>query len=250
MKSKSEEIALDVQNLHKSFGEKRVHRGVSFQLRKGEILGLFGGSGTGKSVILRSIIGLEHPDKGSIIFEGKNIVEFEERELFQIRTKIGYVFQNGALFDSLTVEENLSYPLIEHTQLSPQQIHKKVNQMLELIDMKGSNQLYPNELSGGMQKRAGLARATILEPEIILFDEPTAGLDPVNTKRLLDNIKKLKSKGITGIFVTHNIPSALEISDRIAILYNGKIFVIDTVDNIKKSDDPLVQSFVSGAVNH
>jgi phospholipid/cholesterol/gamma-HCH transport system ATP-binding protein len=121
---------------------------------------------------------------------------------------------------------------------------------LELIDMKGSNSLFPNELSGGMQKRAGLARATILEPQIILFDEPTAGLDPVNTKRLLDNIKKLKKKGITGIFVTHDIPSAFEISDRIAILFKGKIYVIDTVENIKKSEDPLVQSFVSGAVSH
>ncbi len=244
------EIALDVRNLHKTFGGKVVHQGVSFQLYRGEILGLFGGSGTGKSVILRSIIGLEHPDQGEILFENQNLVSLKERELFKIRTKIGYVFQNGALFDSLTVEENISYPLIEHTQLRPEQIRKKVNSMLELIDMKGSNNLFPNELSGGMQKRAGLARATILEPQVILFDEPTAGLDPVNTKRLLDNIGKLKKKGITGIFVTHDIPSAFEISDRIAILYKGKIYVIDTVENIKKSTDPLVQSFVSNALGH
>jgi phospholipid/cholesterol/gamma-HCH transport system ATP-binding protein len=122
--------------------------------------------------------------------------------------------------------------------------------MLELIDMPGSNHLLPSELSGGMQKRAGLARATILEPKIILFDEPTAGLDPVNTKRLLDNIKKLKNKGITGIFVTHDIPSAFEIADRIAILYNGRIHVIDDVENIRKSEDPLVQAFVSGTLDH
>lgn len=243
-------IALDVKNLHKAFGEKQVHRGVSFQLYKGEILGLFGGSGTGKSVILRSIIGLEHPDQGEIIFEGRNIVGLDERELFKIRTQIGYVFQNGALFDSQTVEENLAYPLLEHTKLSAEQIHNKVNEMLELIDMKGSNNLFPNELSGGMQKRAGLARATILDPKIILFDEPTAGLDPVNTQRLTDNIKKMKRRGITGIFVTHDIPSAFEISDRIAILFEGKIHVIDTVENIKKSTDPLVQSFVSNTVSH
>jgi phospholipid/cholesterol/gamma-HCH transport system ATP-binding protein len=163
-----------------------------------------------------------------------------------VRNKIAYVFQNGALFDSLTVEDNLSYPLREHTKLSDAEILKKVNAMLSLIDMPGSNALLPGELSGGMQKRAGLARAIIMEPKVILFDEPTAGLDPVNTKRLLDNIKKLKKNGMTGIFVTHDIPAAFEIADRIAILYNGKIHVIDTVENIRKSKDPLVQSFVAG----
>lgn len=239
---------LEIKNLHKTFGEKTVLKGVSFQLFKGEILGLFGGSGTGKSVILRTIIGLEHAEKGEVIFEGNNIAAYTERELTKVRTKIGYVFQNGALFDSLTVQENLSYPLIEHTPLNEQEILNRVNAMLDLIDMRGTNALHPNELSGGMQKRAGLARATILEPEVILFDEPTAGLDPVNTKRLLDNVKKLKDRGITGIFVTHDIPSAFEIADRIAILYNGLIYVIDSVENIKKSKDPLVQSFVSGAL--
>jgi phospholipid/cholesterol/gamma-HCH transport system ATP-binding protein len=241
----SSQVALDVRNLHKAFGSKVIHQGVSFQLMKGEILGLFGGSGTGKSVILRSIIGLEKPDRGEIIFENQDITRLSERKLIGIRTKIAYVFQNGALFDSLSVEDNLSYPLREHTNLSEAQILEKVNQMLDLIDMKGSNRLFPNELSGGMQKRAGLARAIILKPQIILFDEPTAGLDPVNTKRLLDNLKKLKETGITGIFVTHDIPSAFEIADRIAVLYQGKIHVIDTVENIKKSKDPLVQAFVS-----
>ncbi len=243
-------IALDVINLHKTFGTKAVHRGVSFQLHEGEILGLFGGSGSGKSVILRSIIGLEHPAQGKILFEGHDLTQLSEKELYPIRTKVAYVFQNGALFDSLSVEENLAYPLKEHTKLSDAEIHKKVDAMLELIDMKGTNSLLPNELSGGMQKRAGLARAIILEPKVILFDEPTAGLDPVNTKRLLDNILKLKKNGITGIFVTHDIPAAFEIADRIAILYNGKIYTIDTVENIKRSDDPLVQSFVSGAVDN
>ena len=241
-------IALEVKNLTKSFGDKKVLRGLSFQLEKGEILGLFGGSGTGKSVVLRSIIGLEKPDSGEILFEDKNIVESTERQLLKIRTKIGYVFQNGALFDSLTIEENLAYPLEEHTQLNENQIRQKVNEMLHRVDLDNSNQLLPNELSGGMQKRAGLARAIILEPEIILFDEPTAGLDPINTKRLLGHILKLKEKGFTGIFVTHDIPSAFEIADRIAILYNGKIYVLDSVENIKTSEDPLVQSFIKGAL--
>lgn len=240
------QIALDIRNLHKAFGPKVVHRGVSLQLYQGEILALFGGSGTGKSVILRSIIGLEHPDQGEIIFEGRDLTKLSEEELFKVRTEIGYVFQNGALFDSLTVEDNLAYPLREHTSLSESEIHEKVNAMLELIDMKGSNQLYPGELSGGMQKRAGLARATILEPKVILFDEPTAGLDPINTQRLIQNIRKLKDRGITGIFVTHDIPAAFEIADRIAILAQGKIYVVDTVEKIRESTDPLVKSFLTG----
>jgi phospholipid/cholesterol/gamma-HCH transport system ATP-binding protein len=244
------ELALEIKNLHKAFGEKKVHKGVSFDLHKGEILGLFGGSGSGKTVILRSIIGLEKPDRGEIIFDGKNILELPQEELIRVRTQIGYVFQNGALFDSLTVEENLSYPLLEHTRLNEKEILERVNRMLELIDMPNTNHLLPAELSGGMQKRAGLARAIILEPKIILFDEPTAGLDPVNTKRLINNIITLKKRGITGIFVTHDIPAAFHIADRIAILVDGKIHINDTADNIRKSNDPLVRSFVEDAIAH
>jgi phospholipid/cholesterol/gamma-HCH transport system ATP-binding protein len=240
------DVALRVANLQKAFGPKVVHRGVSFELHRGEILALLGGSGTGKSVILRSIIGLEKPDEGQILFSNLDIVQLSERDLIPVRNKIGYVFQNGALFDSLTVEDNLAYPLREHTDMSEEQIHNRVNEMLKLIDMPGSNDLLPAELSGGMQKRAGLARATILQPEIILFDEPTAGLDPINTRRLVENINKLKAQGITGIFVTHDIPAAFEIADRVAILYNGRIYVNDTVENIKQSKDPVVESFISG----
>ena len=171
----------------------------------------------------------------------------KERALFPVRTKISYVFQNGALFDSLTVEENLAYPLRAHSDLSESEIHSKVNEMLELIDMKGSNELLPNELSGGMQKRAGFARAIIIHPKIVLFDEPTAGLDPINTKRLLNNILAFKKRGLTGIFVTHDIPAAFEICDRIAILNEGKIEKIMTVEEMKNSQDPLVKSFTTGA---
>jgi phospholipid/cholesterol/gamma-HCH transport system ATP-binding protein len=241
------EVVLEMKNIHKSFGEKVIHRGVSFTLHKGEMLGLFGGSGTGKSVLIRSIIGLEQPDSGAVLFEGRNLIGLTERQLYQVRTKIGFVFQNGALFDSLTVEENLAYPLREHTKLSRKEIQVRIEKMLELTDMKGTNDLLPNELSGGMQKRAGLARATILEPKVILFDEPTAGLDPVNTRRLTGNISRLKELGITGIFVTHDIPAAFEICDRIAILKDGLIHIIDTVEAVKHSKDPFVQSFVQGA---
>lgn len=238
-------VALEVRDLKKSFGGKQVLKGVSFKVYDGEILGLFGGSGSGKSVILRSIIGLEKSDSGSIWFEGSDITLLPESKLIPIRTKIGYVFQNGALFDSLTVEENLAYPLLEHTSLSLTEIKEKIIETLRKVGMDGTQHLLPAELSGGMQKRAGLARATILNPKITLFDEPTAGLDPINTKRLLENLNRLKANGITGIFVTHDIPSAFEIADRIAILFDGRIQVIDSVENIRNSKDPLVQSFIS-----
>jgi phospholipid/cholesterol/gamma-HCH transport system ATP-binding protein len=240
-------IALSLRNLHKAFGEKVVHRGVSLDLHEGEILGLFGGSGTGKSVILRSIIGLEHPDEGEILFEGRNLIPLTERELFSVRTRISYVFQNGALFDSLTVEENLAYPLREHALMTDREIRERVDEMLEMIDMKGANHLLPSELSGGMQKRAGFARSVILQPKVVLFDEPTAGLDPVNTGRLLQNILSFKRRGMTGIFVTHDIPAAFEICDRIAILNQGKIELVMSVDEMKKSNHALVKSFTTGA---
>ncbi len=228
-----------------------MHQGVTFDLFKDEILGLFGGSGSGKSVILRSIIGLEQPDQGEIWFENQDLTKLSERELLKIRPHIGYVFQNGALFDSLTVGENLAYPLHEHTDLGETKIRERVQEMLKLIDMPEATELLPSQLSGGMQKRAGLARAIILNPKLILFDEPTAGLDPANTLRLLENIRTLKrTRGITGIFVTHDIPSAFDIANRIAILSEGKIPVLDTVDAIRKSKDPLVLQFTQEALRH
>lgn len=240
---------LEIQELKKRFNEKIVHDGVSFSLQKGEILSLFGGSGTGKSVCLRSIIGLERPDSGKILFRDRNIVSIPENKLIEVRKSIAYVFQSGALFDSMSVEENLAYPLVEHTQLTDEEIDAKIKSMLALIGMQGSENLLPASLSGGMQKRVGLARAIMLEPEIILYDEPTAGLDPQNTKNLLEIMDKLRNMGRSGIFVTHDIPAALEVSDRIAILHNKRIHVIDSVENIKKSSDPVVKAFIEGSVD-
>jgi phospholipid/cholesterol/gamma-HCH transport system ATP-binding protein len=243
------ETILELRNIKKRFKEKIVHDGLGFALRKGEILSLFGGSGTGKSVALRSIIGLERVDGGEILFKGKDISRLSENKLINVRKNIAYVFQNGALFDSMTVHDNLAYPLVEHTKLSEMEINEKIAKMLELIKMQGSENLLPASLSGGMQKRVGLARAIILEPEVILYDEPTAGLDPQNTKNLVEIMDKLRSHGRSAIFVTHDIPAALDVSDRIAILYNRKIHVIDSVDNIKKSDDPVVKAFIEGSVD-
>jgi len=238
---------LSLRNIVKSFGSKKVHQGLSFDLIEGEILAFFGGSGTGKSVVLRTMIGLEKPDSGEILFEGVDITKLTEDELVQIRKKISYIFQNGALFDSMTVYENLAYPLMEHTKLSPEQIDARIKEMLELIGLKGSEKLLPASLSGGMQKRVGAARAIIMKPKVILYDEPTAGLDPFNTQRLLDLMKRIqKREGNTAVFVTHDIPPAFEVADRIAIMYNGKIHTLDTTENVKRSKDPFVQAFLAG----
>ncbi len=237
---------ITIKNLHKSFGSKTVLKNINYDLRKGEILGFFGGSGTGKSVILRSIIGLEKPDSGEIIYEGRDITKLNEEQLVEVRKKIAYVFQNGALFDSMTVEENLAYPLLEHTKLSHDEIRARIKEMLDLIGLKGSEKLYPASLSGGMQKRVGVARSIIMKPDIILYDEPTAGLDPYNTNRLVDLMAKVRELGNSSIFVTHDLPAAYLVADRIAILYQGVIRAIDTTENIRKSTDPVVQAFLAG----
>lgn len=238
--------ALKISNLEKKFGEKTVLKGISYTLNQGEILGFFGGSGTGKSVILRSIIGLEHPDGGEIVFRGQDITKLQEHELIDIRKRIGYVFQNGALFDSMTVYDNIAYPLREHTDYSEDEIAQKVAEMLDLIGLRGSDQLLPANLSGGMQKRVGVARSIIMKPEIILYDEPTAGLDPFNTNRLLDLMEKVKNLGNTAVFVTHDLPAAFKVADRIAILYRGVIHAIDSTENIRRSQDPVVKAFLAG----
>ncbi len=245
MSTPNREPVLELRGLTRAFGSKVVHRGVDLVLESNELLALFGGSGTGKSLILRSIIGLEEPDSGEILWHGRRLTGLPERNWIEVRTKIAYVFQNGALFDSLSVYENLAYPLRAHTKLTEAEIAARVEEMLQLVAMPGTERLLPGELSGGMQKRAGLARAMILRPEVLLFDEPTAGLDPTNTNRFVQNILELKQRGLTGIFVTHDISSALAIADRIAILHEGRIYCVQSVDEIRRSSDPVVRGFLS-----
>ena len=237
-----EEI-LKIQHIQKAFGPLIVHRDVNFSLIRGEMVGLLGGSGTGKSVLLRSLIGLEHIDHGKIVFHQKEIQDLEEEELYKIRTQISYSFQSGALFDSETVFENIAFPLFEHTQLSDTEIEKKVADVLGLIGMKGKELLMPADLSGGIQKRVGMARSMILEPDIILYDEPTAGLDPTNTQNVLNIMQALKERGIAGIFVTHDIPAALKVCDRILILKDGVIVYEGTPQEMVNTDNPLVKEF-------
>ena len=237
---------LKLSDIHKSFGENQIHRGISFSLNQGESLGLLGGSGTGKSVLLRSIIGLERIDRGEIFFHDQRCDHLSENKLIPIRIKISYSFQSGALFDSMNVFENIAYPLFEHTRLSYLEIQDKVSDMLKLIDLSGIENTMPSDLSGGMQKRVGMARAMILNPEIILYDEPTAGLDPANTLNVIALMQRLKRDGLSSIFVTHDIPSAMAFCDRIIVLHEGKIAFNDTPESFMASEDPIVLKFSMG----
>lgn len=239
------EKILEVKNLHKCFEDKEVHKGVSFTLKRGETVGLLGNSGTGKSVLLRSIIGLEEIDDGEIYFHNSRIDLLSETKLYSIRTKISYAFQSGALFDSISVFENIAYPLFEHTKLTEKEVDKKVMDVLKIVNMESARELMPSDLSGGMQKRVGLARSIVLEPEIILYDEPTAGLDPVNVEMVLEIMGRFKKQNISGIFVTHDIPAAKKICDRILILKEGKIGFNGTIPEFENSNDPFVESFLT-----
>lgn len=239
---------IEVNNFRKTFGTKLVHDDVSFYVKKGECLGLVGGSGAGKSVILRSLIGLEKPDSGSIKIDDVEITNFKERDWLSIRKKVAYAFQGGALFDSMTVFDNLSYPLHEHTKLGPSEVKSKIEFQLADFGLSGTELLYPNELSGGMQKRVGLARAMMLEPSILLYDEPTAGLDPYNTKRIQELILNLKQKGVTSILVTHDMPTAFAVCDKFAFLKDKVIKEQGTIEQLKNKKDSLIYQFIEGNV--
>lgn len=237
---------IEVKHFKKSFGKKVVHKDVNFSVNKGECLCLVGGSGVGKSVILRSLIGLEKPDSGEIWVEGQEISQLNEQELYPIRKKVAYAFQGGALFDSMTVFNNLAYPLREHTRLPKAEVKERVLKTLKHFGLEGNEEVYPAQLSGGMQKRVGLARAMMLEPEVMLYDEPTAGLDPYNTKRIQELILALKSEGVTSILVTHDMPTAMAVCDRIAYLQGGVIVFQGTIKELERNEDGTLAKFVNG----
>jgi phospholipid/cholesterol/gamma-HCH transport system ATP-binding protein len=236
-----------VNNFTKRFGDKVVHQGVTFAVKKGECLGLLGGSGSGKSVILRSLIGLEKPDAGEIHIDETEISKFSESQLISIRKKVAYAFQGGALFDSMTVFDNLAYPLLEHTKMNKIEIEHRVMKTLSDFDLTGSEKLLPSNLSGGMQKRVGLARAIIMKPEIILYDEPTAGLDPFNTRVIQETIIRLKQTGVTSILVTHDMPSAIAVCDRILLLVRGKIIAEATAKDVAGGKVREIADFMRGS---
>ncbi len=237
---------IEVNNFRKSYGKKVVHKNVTFKVEEGHCIGLIGGSGAGKSVILRSLIGLEKPDSGEIWIEGQEISKFREKDLGEIRKKVAYAFQGGALFDSMTVFGNLSYPLKEHTDLDHHQIREKIVHMLSEFGLEGNENVFPGQLSGGMQKRVGLARAMMLSPRVLLYDEPTAGLDPFNTKRIQELILTLKAKGVTSILVTHDMPTAMAVCDRVAFLQNGEIAFEGKFNDLDLNQDSVFAKFMKG----
>src|SRR5712664_4656558 len=240
---------VEVADLHKSFERAEVLRGVSFRLDKGEPLVVMGGSGSGKTVLLRHVAGLVRPDAGEVCVFGRNIERLSEEELLPIRRRMGYVFQGAALFDSLTVHENVAYPLREHTSLGEAEIHERVVRNLSVVGLASDVlPLLPSELSGGMRKRVGIARALSVEPEMLLFDEPTAGLDPTNSKLVADLMLQLRG-GVcdTAIVVTHDVELAKTVADRVAVLIDGRFGALGPAAEVLSGDDPAVQAFLAGA---
>ncbi len=239
---------IQVLDIHKQFGEQKVLDGLSLNVPRGEILVIIGGSGTGKTVLLKHLIGLLRPDRGHIFVEGMDICHLRSWELKETRKKFGMLFQGAALFDSLTVAENVAFPMREHTRLKDKEIMARVQSRLAEVGLHGIEDKYPSELSGGMRKRVGLARAIALEPEIVLFDEPTTGLDPIMSDVINDLILNTQRKlGITFFIISHDVKGAMKIAHRVAMLYEGKIVEEGTPKEIQSSGNPIVQQFLSGS---
>ena len=237
---------IELQDVHKAFGPKQVLTGFTLTVRDGETLVLIGYSGTGKSVALKHIVGLLHPDAGEVIVDGRMVPELDRAELNAVRRDIGYVFQFAALFDSMTVAENVALGL-RNRDLPEAEIVERVQEALALVDLTGTDERAPAELSGGMRKRVGLARAIALRPRYMLYDEPTTGLDPV-TAAVIDRlvVRTREHLGVTGLVVTHDMRSASTVGDRIAMLYEGRVRQVGTVAEIRETDDPVVRQFIEG----
>ena len=233
-----------IKNVSKYFGSKAALKNISLEIADGETLAIIGGSGSGKSTLLRLMIGLIQPTEGEIWIDGDEISRMTEDELTRIRLKMGMVFQYSALFDSMTVGDNVAFGLVEHTNFSRDKIREIVREKLHQVGLEGVENLMPNELSGGMKKRVSLARAIAFGPEIIFYDEPSSGLDPVTTTKIDELIiSTQKALNVTSVVVTHDMVSACHIANRIAMVYNGDLIAVDTVENFKKIDDPRVREF-------
>jgi phospholipid/cholesterol/gamma-HCH transport system ATP-binding protein len=238
---------IELQEIHKSFGRQHVLRGLSLNIPRGRTTVIIGRSGGGKSVILKHMIGLIRPDQGRVLVDSHDLNVMDDRQLNEVRRRFGMLFQDAALFDSMNVGENVAFPLKEHTSLSKEQVEDTVEEKLHMVGLSDIEHKMPSELSGGMRKRVGLARAIALEPEIILYDEPTTGLDPP----LADAINRLivdtqETLGVTGVVISHDIEGAFQVGHEIAMLFEGKIIAHGTPEDIKTSQDPVVQQFIHG----
>ena len=238
---------IKIENLFKSFGQKEVLKGVDLEIEAGEIMVIIGQSGSGKSVLLKHIIGIMKPDAGDLYVDGQQTNSLTEKEILKLSRKFGMLFQGSALFDSLTVEENVAFGLRRHTNLSEEEIKQVVTASLERVGLREIGDLLPYELSGGMKKRVGLARAIAYGPEIILYDEPTTGLDPIRADAINNLILQLKNDlKVTSIVITHDMNSTYKVADRIAMLYDGRIIEVGSPQEIKSSPNPVVQQFING----
>ncbi len=238
---------IKVRGLVKAIGSQEILRGIDLTVAKGETLVIIGRSGGGKSVLLKNLIGLMQPDAGEIWIDGENIIGLTERKLAAIRIKVGILFQGGALFDSMTVEENIAFPLHEAGERDPKKIAEKVREILDVIELEGEEKKMPVNLSGGMKKRVGLARSIIRNPSCVLYDEPTAGLDPVVSDSINHLIRRLQKRfGVTSIVVTHDMKSAFHVADHIAYLHEGRIYFYGTPRELEVSQDSLIQDFLLG----
>jgi len=244
---KKRKAMIEINDLYKGFHNKPVLEGVNLAIQKGETVVIIGRSGCGKSVLLKHIIGLLKPDKGQLLIDGEDITAYPKDKLNQLRQRFGMLFQGAALFDSMTVAENVGLGLSEHTEMTEGQIREIAAEKLKMVGLVGVEDLKPAELSGGMKKRVGLARAIAMNPEFILYDEPTTGLDPIMADAINDLVINLRNTlKITSIAVTHDMASAYKIADRIAMLYKGKIIFAGTPEETKNSDNPVVQQFIQG----
>jgi phospholipid/cholesterol/gamma-HCH transport system ATP-binding protein len=238
---------ISVVDLHKTFGRQPVLRGVNLELETGKITTIIGGSGSGKTVLLKHLNALLLPDRGRVVVDGKDITKLSASALNDVRRKFGVLFQGAALLDSMTIFENVAFPLREKTRLSAHEITKRVEQRLDQVGLGGMGYKFPAEVSGGMKKRAGLARALVIEPQIILFDEPTTGLDPLLGKSIHNLIRKMHGTfGFTGVIVSHDIPEVFRISDRVALLAGGTIEEVGSTEQFVASTNPMVRQFVQG----
>jgi len=235
-----------IRDLHKSFGDNEVLRGVNLTVEAGTTVVILGGSGSGKSVLLKHMIGLLHPDSGTVCVDGEDVGHLSHRELDLFRRKFGMVFQNSALFDSMTVFDNVAFPLVEHREgRTDEQIRETVEAKLGLVGLENAAHLFPAELSGGMRKRVALARAVARDPKIVLYDEPTTGLDPITTDSVNDMIEDARQKlGVTSVVISHDIGSALRIADRVAVLYEGRIVENSTPEQLRHTTHPHVRAFL------
>jgi phospholipid/cholesterol/gamma-HCH transport system ATP-binding protein len=240
---------IEIVSLHKSFKGLEVLRGIDLSVDRGELIALVGRSGYGKSVLLRHIAGLMVPDEGRVLINGMDINRIRGKKLRDLRNRLGFLFQGGALFDSMTVMENVMFPLKEKTRLEEETIRKKVLDQLNQVGLSGAEEKYPSQISGGRQKRAALARMLVWEPEIILFDEPTTGLDPIMGHAILQLIDDLhKQLSFTGIIVTHELQEVFEIVNRVAMIHEGRVIAQGAPDEFASSKDPVVRQFVNGDI--